>query len=447
MNFPLFAQDDMAHVLVVDRDADGDTIGISQSQLLGAGIRLAAQIGADQRLLNLCADRTNFLIGLIASLLTKSVMLLPVSRHDEDLAQAQARHGAALTLVDKVDAAGQIGVSEMRSGTASDQPNPSFPADQTLAIAFTSGSTGTPQAHEKSWGALSFTARSLAERFALTAQQTVVGTVPVQHMYGLEMTAMVPLQSGARVLGPSLFYPKDIEAYSEQAEQPILVTTPIHLRALVARQDRKTRLQLKQIISATAPLAPKLASASVAKFACPVREIYGCTEAGSIATRETLKTDIWQTLEDIEVLTEVPATLRVPFIQHDVELGDQIKLQGAGFQLLGRNEDTINVAGKRFSLARLNQVLLAFTDVEDGVVFSVPGSVHGRPAALVVTHLTPRHLARLMAQHVDPTFVPRPIHIVPAVPRNATGKVLHNEVVAIHQTKMNSAGVEGSQPL
>ncbi len=66
-------------------------------------------------------------------------------------------------------------------------------------IGFTSGSTGRSQSHTKRWRALANSARlnSAAIRGALelpaSAPLTIIGTVPSQHMYGIELTVLLPL--------------------------------------------------------------------------------------------------------------------------------------------------------------------------------------------------------------------------------------------------------------
>ena len=113
---------------------------------------------------------------------------------------------------------------------------PSIPAAHVMAVAFTSGSTGTSQPHPKRWGELVASAR-LAERrfqFAAAGQPTVIATVPPQHMYGLETTIMLPLATGLTVHASQPFFPQDIGAALASVPPPrVLVTTPAHLRVCV----------------------------------------------------------------------------------------------------------------------------------------------------------------------------------------------------------------------
>jgi acyl-coenzyme A synthetase/AMP-(fatty) acid ligase len=55
------------------------------------------------------------------------------------------------------------------------------------------------------------------------------------------------------------------------------------------------------LLCATAPLSPQLAAAAEARFSAPLHEIYGCTEAGQVATRRTVETAEWRPLPGVMV--------------------------------------------------------------------------------------------------------------------------------------------------
>ena len=59
-----------------------------------------------------------------------------------------------------------------------------------------------------------------------------------------------------------------------------------------------------------------------------------------------------------------------------------------------------------------------------------------RLAALVIAApgMTPKRIMAALRQRMDPAFLPRPLLPVPALPRNATGKIVAKEVQALYQT-------------
>jgi acyl-coenzyme A synthetase/AMP-(fatty) acid ligase len=118
-------------------------------------------------------------------------------------------------------------------------------------------------------------------------------------------------------------------------------------------------------------------------------------------------------------------------------LADRLKLRDARtFVLEGRTTDLVNIAGKRTSLAALNHALLALDGVIDGTFF-VPdengtGQREARLLAFVVAPGRTRGeiLAALRAR-LDPVFLPRPLLLVDALPRNATGKLPRADLWAL----------------
>jgi acyl-CoA synthetase (AMP-forming)/AMP-acid ligase II len=131
----------------------------------------------------------------------------------------------------------------------------------------TSGSTGTPLPHRKTWGRLVRCVRDGAQRLGLPdgRAHALIGTVPAQHMYGFELTVLLALAAGHSISAERPFYPADIAAAIAAAPRPrVLVSTPIHLRALVASEIDIPPVDL--IVSATAPLTRELAREVEAKF-------------------------------------------------------------------------------------------------------------------------------------------------------------------------------------
>jgi len=108
-------------------------------------------------------------------------------------------------------------------------------------------------------------------------------------------------------------------------------------------------------------------------------------------------------------------------------LADVIELRGRGrFLLHGRTADLVNIAGKRTSLAHLNYHLNSIEGVRDGV-FVTPDEEGEAVARLMAFVVAPGHtsetLMNALRQRIDAAFLPRPLCIVDALPRGATGKL------------------------
>jgi acyl-coenzyme A synthetase/AMP-(fatty) acid ligase len=298
------------------------------------------------------------------------------------------------------------------------------------AIAYTSGSTGKPKANSKTWAVLSGTAQLLGQRF-LTGEQLLIPTVPPQHMYGLETSIFMTLQTSAALFAGKTFYPQDIAQAASDHANSILVTTPVHLRAL--DQALPALKGVGKVISATAALQQSLARAVEAKLDCSVEEIYGFTEAGSTASRRTLDGAKWQLLDSMQLIAEDNEIFVTgPQLSERVAVLDKISLldNGSAFELAGRAEDVINVAGKRASLVDLNNKLLAVDGVEDAIIFMPDGEAEAkRPAALIVTERDKKAVLSDFAKKVEAVFIPRPVYLVPELKRQATGKIPRQQLL------------------
>ncbi|HRC70915.1 MAG TPA: AMP-binding protein [Candidatus Competibacter sp.] len=388
---------------------------------------IARRLPAKRFIFNLCEDRYLFLVAFAAVGANGQSNLLPSNRaelHLRRVAEAYPDNGRTTD--------GDIGAwLEMATAKPDVPAVPEVSSDQVMAIAFTSGSTGLAKPNPKTWGELVGGARQAQRRFGFDRSTTIVATVPPQHMYGLETSIMAPLISGARVHGGRPFFPEDVrEALAAVPGSRVLVTTPVHLQACVRAQLRWPRPAF--LLSATAPLSAELAAQAEAAFGAPVLEIYGCTEAGSIASRRTLDGDRWR-LYDGFTLRE--GSLAGAHLPEPVPLNDIVEACGeTEFKLIGRREDLVNVAGKRTSLGYLNHQLNEIGGVEEGV-FVLPdetGSEVQRLAAVVVAPgLSERQLLAALARRLDPVFLPRPLVKVGALPRNETGKPTREALLAL----------------
>jgi acyl-coenzyme A synthetase/AMP-(fatty) acid ligase len=223
----------------------------------------------------------------------------------------------------------------------------------------------------------------------------------------------------------------------------VLVTTPFHLKLLLDAEGANLP-KLDLVVSATAPLSPQLALKAEAVFAAPVREIYGCTEAGQIASRRTAEGEAWTLFPNVRLEKRGDTTWVADGHVGDARaLGDVIEIKSDHqFLLHGRAGDLINVAGKRTSLAHLNFHLNSIDGVDDGV-FMMPSTTDDdlivRLTAYVVTRtLTAEQILAALRSRIDAVFLPRPIRLVSELPRNQTGKLTQQALNALSSASATS---------
>ncbi len=392
--------------------------------------------------INLADDRYRFLVGFAAALVRGQTTLLPPSRAPGALAQIARDYGTSYCLVDGTEQVGQLPSYQIPKGTGSPTDTakvPQIPIDHPAVVAFTSGSTGHPHPHSKTWGSLVAVARSTGIRLGLKTSDhmTVVATVPHHHMYGLEASMMLPIQHGmAFHVGRPLF-PEDVRLALLDVPSPrMLVTTPLHIRACATARSRLPHVEC--ILSATAPLSRSLAKQAETLFHTSVYEVYGFTEAGSLATRRTVAENAWHVLDGITLHQEsAGCSLQAPYLREPIPFPDLVSLQGPHrFVLHGRGTDLVNIGGHRGSLSDLNQKLNEIEGVQDGVFF-LPDETGTSVTRLIAFVVAPgkaaEHILSALRTVIDPLFLPRPLHLVPHLPRNETGKLTREALLGLLQ--------------
>jgi acyl-coenzyme A synthetase/AMP-(fatty) acid ligase len=414
---------------------------ISRRRFLADAGALAERLPHAGAMLNLSSDRYRFAVGFAAALLRGHTSLLPPNHVPDTVARLRARFAGVYALVDPAgDGHGLPTVEHAdRDGDGDGTAIAAVPAiDPALVAAYvlTSGSTGDPVPHAKPWGLLIRNARAEAARLAKSlgradlADLSLVATVPPQHMYGFESSVLLALHGGAVLDAGRPFFPADIAAALARVPAPrALVTTPFHLKTLLDADIGLPALTL--VLCATAPLSPQLAARAERRLRAPLIEIYGCTEAGQVASRRTTAGAEWQTFDGVTLAGDGAAvTVSGGHVPQATILADVLEVIGADtFRLLGRSNDLINVAGKRSSIGHLDFQLNTIEGVVDGAFWMPPeGSDRASGIVRLVAFVRAPALAdgaiiAALRERVDAAFVPRRIVRVEALPREPTGKL------------------------
>ncbi|MBU6418843.1 MAG: AMP-binding protein [Proteobacteria bacterium] len=400
---------------------------------VGALARLLPESGF---LVNLCTDRYRFMVGFAAALLRGQVSLMPAAVTPAVLRDLAAEYPGLYALTD---------------GPAPDLPHVMFPAHlpeaeearlgipggQPAVVLFTSGSTGKPKPVTKSWAVLVHSARTAGERLGVAAMRggSVIGTVPHQHSYGLESVITLAWQYGLAVSSAAPLFPADVRAALQAAPPPrLLVTTPVHLRALTAEPGEMPALAM--LLSATAPLSAALAEAAESIFRAPLVEIYGCTEAGQIATRRSTQETDWHCFDAVTLnQDEAGWWASGAAVEGIAPVQDEIEPTSEGhFRLGSRSGDLVNIAGKRSSISYLNHQLLTVPGVLDGNFLMEEDDSQAVPrlkALAVAPGLSAAEIMQALRARLDPAFLPRPLILVENLPRNNLGKLLRADLQAL----------------
>ena len=413
---------------------EGDAI--TAAQFVAHVERVAAQLPEASAAVNLCEDRYAFMVAFCAIALRGQANLLPPSRAPHAVEEVMAAYPGCHAVGDRSmePAPHRYHVlPDLAVDTTIPAPVewPSISALQIAAVGYTSGSTGAPRANPKSWrglhastaGNLRMLQQVVGEHFA------VVATVPPQHIYGIEMSVLLPLLGDVQVHSGRPFFPADIASALAQMPTPrVLVTTPVHLRALV--ESGVTLPPLAAVLSATAPMPPELAAQAERCFDASVLEVFGSTETCAFASRRVTTDRRWSLYHGVHLHPQPDGTqVEAPQLDEPAVLADIVTLHENGrcFELCGRHADLLEIAGKRASLGDLTRRLLAIPGVQDGVVFQLdqPDAIGVRriAALAVAPALDEQVILDGLRASIDPVFLPRPLRLVTRLPRNETGKL------------------------
>ena len=116
--------------------------------------------------------------------------------------------------------------------------------------------------------------------------------------------------------------------------------------------------------------------------------------------------------------------------------GDLARVDDWGsWELLGRSDDTIKVAGRRVGPAEIEAALLKDRRIVEAAAVGIPDSTRGqRVAAFVVLREAPTDLASITQQaahNVGRSFAPV-VHVVRTLPKTKNGKIMRRAIRARH---------------
>jgi len=299
---------------------------------------------------------------------------------------------------------------------------------------FTGGSTGRPQMWSKTVRNLLGEAAYQADAFGYGEGDRIVATVPAFHIYGLLYSLLAPLISEATVSAEMPSYPREIKAACDECRATILVSVPVHYRAM--RETGVFCRPQRAALSSAGPLDPADADAFFAHTGTGVIEIYGSTETGGIAAR--CRADGQQELHPFSVVDWKIAARRLhvrsDFLSPELPLdaagffktGDRAaETKEGGFVLLGREDGIVKVGGKRIDAEEIRERILSVEGVRDAVVVVLPTHT-GRQAAfgaLVEGDVEPAALRRHLADRLEPQAIPRQFRVVEKIPVTPAGKL------------------------
>lgn len=349
-------------------------------------------------------------------------------------------------------------------GSRPSRPASFAQADDVAMILHTSGTTSRPKRVPIRHRNLVASARNIGQTYQLTASDTALCVMPLFHIHGIVASLLSTLASGGTVVCPGGFDALKFWGWVQEFRPTWYSAVPTMHQMLLARADRNQEIiqanRFRFIRSSSAALPPVVMERLETAFGAPVLESYGMTEAshqmtsnplppaahkaGSVGYGFGVQAAIMDEAGNLlpqgskgEVVVRGPNVVdgyennpqanAQAFTNGWFRTGDQGFLDSDGYLILtGRLKELINRGGEKISPLEIDDVLLRHPAVAEALAFAVPHKSLGEEvhAAVVLrSEVSERELRDYCANLLAEFKVPKVFHVLPELPRGATGKL------------------------
>lgn len=336
--------------------------------------------------------------------------------------------------------------------------------DDVAMILHTSGTTSRPKRVPIRHRNLATSATNIIETYKLSPADRALCVMPLFHIHGIVASLLSTLAAGGAVICPPGFDAMKFWAWVDEFKPTWYSAVPTMHQLLLARAERNQALiaanRFRFIRSSSAPLPPVVMERLEAVFGAPVLESYGMTEAshqmasnplppaprkagsvglgvgvdvaimdadGRLLPRGERGEVVVRGGNVVDGYENNPEANAAAFSDGWFRTGDQGFLDADGYLCLtGRLKELINRGGEKISPLEIDDVLLRHPAVAEALAFAVPHRTLGEEvhaAVVLKAEADERELREHCAASLADFKVPRQIHILPALPRGATGKL------------------------
>jgi acyl-CoA synthetase (AMP-forming)/AMP-acid ligase II len=378
-----------------------------------------------------------------------------------------ATHGLGLPIWQpRVDSRGVVELPELPAAPrrSIDAPSP----DDVALFAYTSGTTGRPKCVPLTHANVLWSSRNIATHYELTSADCSLVVLPLFHGHGLIGATLSTLSSGGSVVIPPRFSASDFWKLFREHRATWYSAVPTIHQVLLARADSDGAPHSgpRFVRSCSAELAPTILTKLEDRLGAPVLEAYGMTEAAHQVASNPLpplphKPGTVGPGAGISIIDKTgrhlgpntpgevvvrgtnvmrgyrnnPEANAAAFIDGWFRTGDIGAIDNDGYlTLTGRIKDLINRGGEKISPAEVEAVLLEHPAVAEAAVFGVPDPkyVEEVVAAVVLRGAaTAQELEVYCRTRLADFEVPKLIHFVSTIPKNAMGKVQRRDLTAL----------------
>jgi malonyl-CoA/methylmalonyl-CoA synthetase len=344
--------------------------------------------------------------------------------------------------------------------------------DDLAALIYTSGTTGSSKGAMLSHGNIGSNAKVLHDFWGWRSDDILLHILPIFHVHGLFVAANGALLAGAKMIWLEKF---NVDTILHQLPKcTVLMGVPTHYVRLLAdtRFGREVCTEMRLFVSGSAPLLPETFREFQRHTGHTILERYGMSETvmlvsnpGDPARGERLGGTVGLPLPGVAVRVlgddgkecpvgeigqiqvrgpnvfsgywRMPEKTREEFSEGWFKTGDLGRWGGVTdgrevpetyLSIVGRNKDLIISGGYNVYPKEIEDVIDALPGVAESAVIGASHPDFGEAVVAVVVaqkgaNLDPKEMQQVLKSQIANYKVPKRIHLVDELPRNAMGKV------------------------
>jgi len=395
--------------------------------------------------------------------------------HHSWMATLAKKRGVAHLLT--LDGNGQGSLIDTVSQQSSEFETVDVSRDTLASIIYTSGTTGRSKGAMLTHGNLSSNASVLHKFWGWRSDDVLVHILPLFHVHGLFVAVNGALLAGAKMIWVEKFSPPEVVSYLERAT--VLMGVPTHYVRLLgeATLTRESCRNMRLFISGSAPLLTETFQQFHNRTGHTILERYGMSETAMLVSNPydsalgpRIAGTVGMPLPDVSVRIvkedgaecgpgetgniqvkgpnvfsgywQMPEKTREEFTEDGwFRTGDLGRwggttrsgevIPGNYVSIVGRSKDLIISGGYNVYPKEIEGFLDDLPGVEESAVVGVPHPDFGEAVIAAVvpkrgSSPDPEEWISLMKERIANYKVPKKIHLMEELPRNAMGKVQKN---------------------
>jgi long-chain acyl-CoA synthetase len=341
-------------------------------------------------------------------------------------------------------------------------------SESDLAILiYSSGTTGLPKGIMLSHGNLLHNVESCRVVLEAAGTDRIAVVLPMFHSFMLCVGVLLPLLvGGSIVLVKSLHPPKSIIQEIIHRQATILPSVPQFFR-MMCHDSVPVQLPLRMCISGGAPLPGEILREFTQKFPIPLIEGYGLSEASPVVAFNPLHGpwkagSIGVPVTNVEVSVQDDAgKILPPAVTGEICVrggnvmlgywnqpeetaramrGDWLLTGDVGhrdaegfFYITDRKKDMLLVNGINVYPREIEELIYEFPGIKEAAVVGQPDPRRGEQAVAFVSMnpgaaLEEKDLLQFLRDKLADYKIPKRVHVLEKLPRNATGKIVKTEL-------------------